>query len=75
MLNMLITVTVKPNAKKETIEMIDNQTFRVSLKESPQDGKANSALIKILAKHLRIPQSRIMIKHGATSRKKIIEII
>jgi uncharacterized protein (TIGR00251 family) len=46
---------------------------RVSL--PPEDGKANKALIALLAKSLEIPKSSIRIAAGETSRLKTIEIV
>jgi uncharacterized protein (TIGR00251 family) len=46
---------------------------RVSL--PPEDGKANKALIALLAKSLDIPKSSIRIAAGETSRLKTIEIV
>jgi uncharacterized protein YggU (UPF0235/DUF167 family) len=46
---------------------------RVSL--PPEDGKANTALIALLAKSLAIPKSSIRIAAGGTSRLKTIEIV
>jgi uncharacterized protein YggU (UPF0235/DUF167 family) len=45
---------------------------RVSL--PPEDGKANKALIALLAKTLDIPKSTIRIAAGETSRLKTIEV-
>jgi uncharacterized protein (TIGR00251 family) len=46
---------------------------RVSL--PPEDGKANKALIALLAKSLAVPKSSIRIAAGETSRLKTIEIV
>jgi len=46
---------------------------RVSL--PPEDGKANGALITLLAKFLDIPKSSIRIAAGETSRLKTIQIV
>ena len=45
---------------------------RVSL--PPEDGKANKALIALLAETLDIPKSTISIASGGTSRLKTIQI-
>jgi hypothetical protein len=39
------------------------------------DNKANAALIEFLAGLLSVPKSAITIRHGATGRRKLIEII
>ncbi len=40
----------------------------------PVDGKANAALIKLLAKRLGVAKSKIAIVQGETGRDKILEI-
>lgn len=40
----------------------------------PVDGKANSALIKLLAKEYAVPKSRIRILRGETAREKLVEL-
>jgi uncharacterized protein (TIGR00251 family) len=39
----------------------------------PEDGKANEALVRLLAKTLSIAKSNVRIVSGASSRLKIIE--
>ena len=46
----------------------------VKVTAAPADGKANEALIKLLAKELGIPKSTINIKSGQTSRHKVLFI-
>lgn len=41
---------------------------------APVDGKANAALIRLLAREFRVPKSKIRILHGETSRDKLIEL-
>jgi uncharacterized protein YggU (UPF0235/DUF167 family) len=40
----------------------------------PEDGKANHALLRLLAKRLGVPQSAVRIASGATARIKMIEV-
>lgn len=46
------------------------QYLVVRLRAVPEDGKANKALIKFLAKQWKIPSSCIFLKSGAASRYK-----
>ncbi len=71
---MLLKVLVKPNAKKLNIERLSEDTFKINLNAPPIDGKANEKLIKVLSDYLNIPKSRIFIKAGKQSRRKLIEI-
>jgi uncharacterized protein YggU (UPF0235/DUF167 family) len=40
----------------------------------PEGGKANAAVLKLLAKALGVPKSRLAIVQGETGRDKVIEI-
>lgn len=51
------------------------KNLTVYLREKPVDGAANTALIKILAEHFRVAKTCVVIKSGATSRHKLIEIL
>ena len=68
-------VSIKPNAKVKKVEKIDESHFKVWVKESPVDGKANLALIKALAGYFDIAPSRVEIISGHSLKKKVVEII
>lgn len=70
---MQYSVTVKPNSKKGPLVVADGANLTVYLREKPVDGEANSALIKVLAKHFHVPKTSIIIRRGAKSRQKLIE--
>ena len=71
---MLYHVKVIPNSKKEKIDRIDENTFRIKLNALAIEGKANKALIKILSKILDIKQNQITIVSGKKSQHKIVEV-
>lgn len=71
---MKLTVTVKPNARKESVEQIDEHHFIVKVHAPPHEGKANDRLLKLLAQHLKISPIRLSIKKGHSSKKKLVEI-
>ena len=48
--------------------------LKVSVTAAPEDGKANAALIKALAKAWRLPKTSLAITAGATDRNKTIFI-
>lgn len=72
---MKYIVTVKPNAKTSSVERISETELRVNVKAPAQDGKANEELIRLLAKFLKISQSKIQMKHGTSGRRKMIETV
>jgi uncharacterized protein YggU (UPF0235/DUF167 family) len=46
----------------------------VRVTAAPEDGKANAAVIALLAKALGVPRSALAIVRGATARDKIIRL-
>lgn len=72
---MKISVKVKLRAKEEKCEEISENNFVVFVKEAPFHGRANEAVVKILAKYFGVLKSQVKIISGLKSRQKIIEII
>ena len=71
---MKLFVKVTPKAKRNVIEQIDETHFKVWVTAVPERGKANEAVIKLLAKHLHLPKSLLELTAGSTGRNKIIII-
>lgn len=73
---MKITVTVKPNSKKPPhVETRDDGSLIACVREVAADGKANEALIKMLAEYYGVAKTRVSIIRGHTSRRKVVEIL
>ncbi len=72
-IKMIIHVKVKPGAKEEIINKIDDNNYEISVREKAEDNKANVRVINILAKEFRVSYKKISIKNPK-SRKKIVEI-
>ena len=70
---MKIHVKVKPSSKTEEISR-EGDSFIVKVKEPPKEGKANQAVIKLLAEHFGVSQSQVRILSGFRSRNKLIEV-
>jgi hypothetical protein len=72
---VLLTVHLKPNAKQNRIaKKLDETTYVVEVTAAPVEGKANRALIELLAEHFDVPKTSIEFKRGATTRIKQLEI-
>ena len=69
-----IWVTVKPRAKTEEVRKTDEGQYLVSVHAPPQEGKANEALIELLANYFSVPKTSVKIIRGQTGRKKLIEV-
>lgn len=73
-------VNVKPNAKQARIIEEADGSLTVRLHSSPIDGNANQgnanqALIRRLAKHFGVAKRAVLIRVGKPSRSKIVEIL
>jgi uncharacterized protein (TIGR00251 family) len=71
---MKIQVKVKPNSRTEKVSQEGNSLI-VKVKEPPKEGKANQAVIKLLAEHFSVSQNQIRILSGFRSRNKIAEVV
>ena len=71
---MKISVKIHPKSKRIEVLRKDTAHYEVWVREAPEKGKANQAVIKALSDHLGVPPSRLIISSGHASRNKIIEI-
>ncbi len=71
-----ISVRVKPRASRDQIIGYNPalERLEVQVRAAPVNNAANESVIKLLAKSLRVPKSRLRIVSGAKSRDKIIEV-
>ena len=67
-------ITVKPRANREMIESRIDSEYHVSVNAPAEKGKANEAVVALLAGYFSVPRSRIKIVRGNSSRRKLIEI-
>lgn len=74
-----ISVKVIPNSKKNEVidegcDLLGLRHFKVKTTQAPEDGKANKAVIELLAEFFDVKKKQIQINYGEASRTKIIEI-
>lgn len=71
---MKINIKVKPASRSKEVKKINPDLFEVRVTSVPEKGKANKAIIELLAEYFKVPKSAITIIRGVSSRKKVIEI-
>ena len=71
---MKIFITAKAGARENKIRRIDDRHLAVWVKERPQKGKANEAIVKAIANYLGVPRSRVTLLHGKASKRKVVEV-
>ncbi len=72
---MKLEVKVIAGASREAIVKESEKSWKIYLRESPERGKANDRLKELIAEELNIAKSKVVIVKGATTNRKLIEII
>ncbi|OGB84424.1 hypothetical protein A3F66_03150 [candidate division TM6 bacterium RIFCSPHIGHO2_12_FULL_32_22] len=70
---IILDIKVFPNSGKQEFK-IDNDQLKCYLKSSPEKGKANQELIKMLSKQLNLGQFNFSILSGMTTRLKKVRV-
>ena len=70
----VIEVKVKPHAKASRLVELPDGTFLAEVKAPPVDGKANQELVRLIARHFDCPPSRVSVKLGGSSRRKLVSV-
>lgn len=65
-----LPVRVQPRARKNAVVGTHAGCLKVAVTQAPEKGKANEAIVKVLADGLHIRKQQITLIGGATSRQK-----
>lgn len=68
-----IAVRVTPRGGRDAIES-GPEGLRVRVTAPPEDGKANDAVRRLLAKAMGVAPTRLVLVRGATSRDKVFRL-
>jgi uncharacterized protein YggU (UPF0235/DUF167 family) len=68
-----LALRVTPGARSESVEL-GEAVLLVKVRTKPEDGKANDAVLELLAKALGIATSRLRLLRGATGRDKLVQL-
>jgi uncharacterized protein len=69
-----IKVRVQPKASRNQILGYQDDRLRMRVTAPPEGGRANEAVITLLAEALSIAKSRVKIVRGHTSREKLVVV-
>jgi len=67
---IVLPVSAQPGARKNGITGAHDGRLRVAVTQAAEKGKANQALIKVLAAELGLKKSQIQLASGPTSPQK-----
>jgi uncharacterized protein (TIGR00251 family) len=76
---LLVDIRLQPGASRARVDGLavldDGATvLKVRVTEPPEDGKANAALIKLLAKAWKLPKSSLTLVAGHSDRRKTLAV-
>jgi len=69
-----LRVKVKPGARVAELVELEDGTWLARVKAPPVDGKANAALIELVAQHFGLRKAQVSIKSGASARMKLVQL-
>ena len=74
-----LSIRLTPKASADRLQGIaadsdGNRRLKVQVRALPEDGKANAALLKLLAKTFKCPKTSLTVVSGATDRNKVVDI-
>jgi hypothetical protein len=69
-----IIVIVSPGASRSELVGRHGDGWKARVAAAPERGRANEALLALLAEKLDVPRSRLELFAGATARRKIVEV-
>jgi uncharacterized protein YggU (UPF0235/DUF167 family) len=77
--DLLLTIRLTPRAARARIggtftDSAGQCWLQASVTAPPDKGKANAALIALLARHLKVPLSSILLETGDTNRLKRLRL-
>ncbi len=74
-MNARLAVRVHPGARRAGVAgWMDDGTLKVAVTAPPADGRANRAVVELVADMVGVPRRQVTIARGAASRTKWLEI-
>ena len=71
----MLRVKVHPNAGENRVAQKSVNQFEIWVRAKPVDGRANEAVLALLAVQLRVPVQRLRIMRGASGSSKWIQLL
>jgi uncharacterized protein (TIGR00251 family) len=69
-----ISVTVSPGAARTELVGRHGDGWKARVAAPPERGRANDALVELLAGALSVPRSSVRVVSGLTAKKKVVEV-
>ena len=69
-----LQLRVSPGANRAGVVGRYGQAWKVRVAAPPEDGRANDAVVRLLAETLSVPRDAVTLVAGQSSRDKIVEL-
>jgi uncharacterized protein (TIGR00251 family) len=69
-----VRLRVAPGAAKPGVVGRHGEAWKVRVAAAPERGKANEAVLELLAETLAVPRASVTLVSGSASRDKIVEL-
>jgi uncharacterized protein (TIGR00251 family) len=69
-----LAIHVQPGAKVTEVVGLHGDALKLKLQAPPIDGRANDALVRFLAERLGVGRGAVVITHGLSSKRKLVEV-
>ena len=70
----ILRLKVKPGSRVEELTETADGSWLARVKAPPVDGKANAAVVALVAGHFGLRKAQVRIKSGAAGRQKLVTI-
>jgi uncharacterized protein len=70
-----VNIIAHPNSKKQRVEKDLLGTIHVYVNQPPLEGKANRAIVEILAEYFKTKKNSVVLLSGEKLKQKVFEIL
>jgi uncharacterized protein (TIGR00251 family) len=70
----LLRLRVSPGASRTELVGRHGSAWKVRVSAAPERGRANEAVVALLAKRLRVPRASVSLVSGHAGRDKVVEL-
>jgi uncharacterized protein (TIGR00251 family) len=69
-----VAITVSPGAARTELVGRHGDGWRVRVAAPPERGRANRALVELVAELTGVPRDRVAVVAGAAARRKVVDV-
>ena len=71
----VLQIIVKPRCPRESIEVVSEDEMSISVKSTPERGRATKDALKLLARHLNVPFAKLMLTSNEGLQVKTVVVL